>query len=221
MSKNKTWHDGYTQDQIDKLKNNFIVNEGLVDELVWMKEAFANMPVDITRARGSDTLLWVGSPSHAYYLDSSFELPKPESVAEEGYKIVSMEDRERYAYPNDDKVRYMKKSREENGWSSSVGDAGWSSKSVLGVYIEDILFAVPLDYTFAEDRVPEYRDLCRNDAMPVCWIEVINGLDISIVSRWEIEGVYVGLEFISYKDLAKHYNHSTDLKTWNPCKVEL
>jgi len=76
-------------------------------------------------------------------LSPDFHLPAPAVEAPAGYRIVSMEDRKRCKYPEDCVVvfeRYIK-----GTFCISTDSLGWSSSGLI--------FAVPSDYVFSEDRV--------------------------------------------------------------------
>ena len=68
--------------------------------------------------------------------------------AEDGYRIVTAEEREKYAYPLGCRVRWRSLTDiAGEPWDDSDCDVGWDDKWA-GLYI----FAVPDHYVFAEDR---------------------------------------------------------------------
>jgi hypothetical protein len=81
--------------------------------------------------------------TQVYRLSPDFQLP---IEPPEGYRIVSPEDRKLYKYPVDCEVMWHSKS--STFWMRSTSSCMWGS-------VDNIIFAVPSDYIFAEDRPKE------------------------------------------------------------------
>jgi hypothetical protein len=76
------------------------------------------------------------SGNWVYHIHRDYKLPVE---VPEGYRLVSMEDRKRCAYPEDCVVKWMS----SGAFLRSTSGCGW--------VFQDLAFAIPADYTFAED----------------------------------------------------------------------
>ena len=87
---------------------------------------------------------------------------EPWEVAEDAYKIATVEEREKYGYPTDCKVRwYCQDSIIDDGWKPSLEGSGWNPNYASG---ETKAFAVPADYEFKKPVV----EINTEDIMRVC-----------------------------------------------------
>jgi len=107
---------------------------------------------DVGILDSSDELVYVGqiarfSDTIIYRLRPDFELPEPEIVPPEGYRIVPIEERRAKEYPTDCSVLY--RGELNKTCLTSFESTGWDSACYA--------FAVPADYIFVEDR-PTKKD---------------------------------------------------------------
>lgn len=131
---------------VEKLKQNWDVTMRLdsVSKLVLFdmnKKDCLVMQGDGTFTRTFGLIFGAGN---VYRIAPDYQLPEPKIDPPDGYRIVSIEDRKRCKYPADCIVKYQNKVFVGARFVVSGDADGWDYKHLL--------FAVPSDYVFAEDR---------------------------------------------------------------------
>ena len=111
-----------------------------------------------SRTEGAEWLLPSYVIAHAAELDGAKGVHE---IAEDGYKIISIQDRKENPYPAGARVRWCWTDG-GSGWATSCNDSRWSDADP-----QLVAFAVPLDFTFEpvpNPRIEELRDLLHRYA---------------------------------------------------------
>jgi hypothetical protein len=186
------------QAMVEKLKTTWTAFGGLSKE---EQEFLKENKKDVGQIDDIGLLGFIGHfrvglhPGMVYRLKKDFQLPAPAIEAPAGYRIVSMEDKKRCKYPVDCDIKYTVCGR--HGWIPPLY-RNWRNDETDGFSRH---YAVPSNYTFAEDRPKFVEYPIFDDYGWSCSVEHLRKRDESVLySLHELPSI-VGFAGVKFADI--------------------